>query len=53
MRSGDGQVKIWLEPAIALATNHGLSPEQVTAVLKTVQEHRDDIIAAWLEHFRC
>jgi hypothetical protein len=52
VRSGDGQVKFWLEPEISLVTSHGLSPKQVAAVMEAVQEHKDDIIAAWREHFR-
>ena len=52
VRSGDGQVKFWLEPEISLVTSHGLSPKQVAAVLEAVQEHKDDIIAAWRGHLR-
>lgn len=46
-----GEAKIWLEPGIAVAQNYGLSPGRLAAVLRLVQEHEDDIRAAWQTHF--
>ena len=48
-----GEAKIWLEPDIAIAQNHGLSPARLVAALKLVQEHKDEIRAAWETHFGC
>ena len=32
-----GEAKIWLEPRIALAENHGLSQRRITSAMKLVQ----------------
>ena len=46
-----GEAKFWLEPEIAVAQNYGLSPARLTAALRLVQEHEDEIRAAWQTHF--
>ena len=46
-----GEAKMWLEPEIAIAQNYGLSPARLAAALKLVQEHEDEIRAAWQTHF--
>ena len=48
--SGD-EAKFWLAPEIAVAQNYGLSPARLTAALRLVQEHEDEIRAAWQTHF--
>ncbi len=47
----DGEAKFWLEPAIGLAENHGLTRRQVTKALRLVEEHEDEIRRAWHAHF--
>jgi hypothetical protein len=47
----DGLVKIWIEPEIEIATVYGLNRSQISAALKLVQEHEDEIRRAWEEHF--
>ena len=47
-----GEAKIWLEPTMAVAQNYGLSPARLSAALRLVQEHEDEIRAAWQTHFR-
>ncbi len=47
----DGEAKFWLEPAIELAQNHGLSDRQVRAAESLVRKHEHDIRAAWRDHF--
>lgn len=47
----DGEAKFWLDPAVELAGNHGLSPTQVTELKKTVEDRIDDILDAWRKHF--
>lgn len=47
----DGEAKFWLEPAIELAQNHGLSDRQVRAAEALVRKHEHDIRAAWRDHF--
>ena len=48
----DGEAKYWLEPIIELAKNYGLSPQQLTKIKEIVQEHEDELINAWIFHFR-
>ena len=47
----DGEAKFWLEPAVEMARNHGLSQEQITELKRTVEEKRNDILDAWRKHF--
>ena len=47
----DGEAKFWLEPKLALAQNHGLSVRQVAAALRLIENNKDEIRAAWKDHF--
>jgi hypothetical protein len=47
----DGEAKFWIEPAIALAQNHGLSERQLRTAQELVEGHLDDIRTAWKRHF--
>ncbi len=47
----NGEAKFWLEPAISLARNYGLTIRQVNVVLRVIQEHEDEIRKAWKTHF--
>jgi hypothetical protein len=49
--SSDGEAKFWIEPAIALAENHGIPGNEIGALLKTVKSHEQQIRTAWLAHF--
>lgn len=46
-----GEAKFWLEPEVAGAQNYGLSPARLAAARRLVQEHEDEIRAAWQTHF--
>ena len=46
-----GEAKFWLEPEISLAQNYGLSTQQISVVLRVIQEHEDEIRKAWKAHF--
>lgn len=46
-----GEAKFWLEPEVAVAQNYGLSPARLAAARRLVQEHEDEIRAAWQTHF--
>lgn len=46
-----GEAKFWLEPAIELAQNFGLSRRENGEALRIVQEHENDIRSAWRKHF--
>ncbi|MFC1601833.1 DUF4160 domain-containing protein [Candidatus Sumerlaeota bacterium] len=48
---GDGQAKFWLEPEIALATNHGLQRAEISRLERVVEDRKDDIAKAWNDHF--
>jgi hypothetical protein len=47
----DGEAKFWLEPSIDLAVNKGLNSKQVSEALLLVQQHREEILSAWKQHF--
>ena len=46
-----GEAKFWIEPAIELAQNYGLSARGVATALRLIREHEDEIRAAWQAHF--
>ncbi|MBI5850251.1 MAG: DUF4160 domain-containing protein [Planctomycetes bacterium] len=46
-----GEAKFWLEPTVALAQAYGLSQRNLSAALRLVKEHDDEIRAAWQKHF--
>ncbi|MBU1238947.1 DUF4160 domain-containing protein [Myxococcota bacterium] len=47
----DGEAKFWLSPEIEFARNHGLSRRQIKSVETLIEEHYDELINAWKEHF--
>lgn len=47
----DGEVKVWIEPAIEIARNQGLGAHRLAFVLRLVREHEDEIRKAWTTHF--
>ena len=51
VQSPDGEAKFWLEPAIALAQNHGLKARSILESLRLIHEHEQEIRRAWFEHF--
>jgi hypothetical protein len=46
-----GEAKFWLDPTIELAQNYGLSPTRLSTALRLIQEHENEIRAAWQQHF--
>jgi hypothetical protein len=51
MQHETGEAKIWLEPKIEVAENHGLSVRRLATALRLAREHEDEIRAAWRTHF--
>lgn len=49
--SGDGEAKFWIEPAVKLARNYGLTHIQLREIQKIIEEHRNVIQTAWRQHF--
>ena len=47
----DGEAKVWLEPGVQVALDHGLSDRQMATALRMIREHEDEIRAAWQNHF--
>ena len=52
VESSDGEVKIWLEPRIELAENHGVPEREVTKILEVVEERHGEIEERWRLHRR-
>jgi hypothetical protein len=47
----NGEAKFWIDPDIELAANYGLTPQVLSKVLRLIEEHEDEIRAAWRRHF--
>jgi hypothetical protein len=47
----EGEAKVWVEPQIEVAQNHGLSVRTLGIVLDLIEEREDEIRRAWNEHF--
>ena len=52
VESSDGQLKIWLEPRIELAENHGIPEREVTKILRIVENNHGEIEQRWHKHRR-
>ena len=46
-----GEAKFWLDPAIELAQNYGLTLPRVRTAQRMIEERHDEVRAAWQEHF--
>lgn len=51
VHASSGEAKFWLEPRIELAQNDGMNPRHVHAAMRLIQEHENEIRAAWKTHF--
>lgn len=51
VQHADGEAKIWIDPRVELALNHGLSARQIATAIRIVENHHDDIREAWATHF--
>lgn len=47
----DGEAKFWLEPEIELAKSYKLSQPQINQIKLLIEEHFDELTAAWQKHF--
>ena len=47
----EGEAKFWIDPIVSLAIYYGLNPKKLTEIQKIVEEHKNEIIAAWQRHF--
>ncbi len=49
--SPDGEAKFWIEPSVALAASHGLSPRELKTLQNIVERRQDEIRDHWDRHF--
>ena len=49
--SEDGEAKFWLEPEIELAKNYQYSRKQLKEIENLVEQHYNELIGAWQQHF--
>ena len=49
---GNGEAKFWLEPEVELAYNYSLSRKQLREIEAIIDEHYQEIVDAWRDHFR-
>jgi hypothetical protein len=45
-----GEAKIWMQPSVELAWNHGLTPRKLAETLRIAREREADILAAWQKY---
>jgi hypothetical protein len=50
--SPEGEAKFWIEPEVELVLSKGLSARQVDEISSIVRDRKDEIRAAWQEHFK-
>lgn len=46
-----GEAKFWMEPAIALAQNYGLTEQQLREAERIIRSHEALIRKTWQQHF--
>jgi len=47
----DGEAKFWLKPEVELASQTGIAKHVVAEAQKLVEDHLQEIVDAWNEHF--
>ena len=51
VQGSSGEAKFWLEPAIGLAQNLGLSRRDLNRAERQIRIHEAELHAAWKKHF--
>ncbi len=51
IQSQKGEAKFWLDPQIELAKNYKLSRRELNEIEKIIEEHYEEFIKAWEDHF--
>lgn len=51
VEKGENVAKIWLEPTIEIAYNHGFTSREIKFIIQTVIEHERVIKDKWNNHF--
>ena len=52
IESAEGELKVWLEPRIELAQNHGVPEREVTKVLRILEKRHVEVEEQWRQHRR-
>jgi hypothetical protein len=50
VRAGDKEAKFWLHD-VSVVVNAGYSTHELGAIVRYLRPHRDELLAAWHEHF--
>jgi hypothetical protein len=48
--AGDRETKVWLHD-LTVAANAGFPAHELGDIIRTLKAHRDELLAAWHEHF--
>ena len=51
VRARGALAKLWVEPVIQLAENHGFAAAELRDIERLVRDNADQITRAWHEHF--
>jgi hypothetical protein len=51
VQHAEGEAKFWIDPAVELHANYGLTARRLAKAEKLVEEHLDEIRTAWARHF--
>jgi Domain of unknown function (DUF4160) len=51
IRHAEKETKLWLRAGLPQAYNQGFSGTELRTIRRIVEEHREQIEAAWNEHF--
>ena len=51
VQSPEGELKVWLEPAIEVAKSVGFRAAEVNEALTVIAEKKDEFIRLWKKHF--
>jgi chitinase len=50
VKAGDDEATFWLDP-VQLVANYGFNGRQLRRIQRLVEEHRDELLESWNEHF--
>lgn len=50
VKAAEDEAKFWLEP-VQLAANYGFNGRELNEVRRLVEQHGDELLEAWNEHF--
>jgi hypothetical protein len=51
VQHAEGEAKFWIDPAVELHVNYGLTAKRLAEAQKLIEEHVNEIRNAWAKHF--